>query len=207
KAEEAFEINRAKDEGREPNVYHGVFSDHPAPDEREVQAAKGVANITTEPPNGWTDNRDAFLKAIDGLPYGTSRAQGIVRDNRFYHEGMNLTMAFPKGWTVENQRERILTYTRKKDAVMQITLDKRPDKKSPREFLLMSLKGAWFGHGEELSVDGMEGYSVITRAGSPLDGGEGPVRWAVLYRDKSAFVIAAASRSSSGGAPVDDPLF
>ena len=44
KAQERFEIDRAKDEGREPRIYHGVFSDHPAPDEREVQAAKGAAN-------------------------------------------------------------------------------------------------------------------------------------------------------------------
>jgi predicted Zn-dependent protease len=207
KAQESFEINRAKEEGREPNVYHGVFSDHPAPDQREVQAAKGAANITTEPPNGWIDNRAPFLKAIDGLPYGASREQGIVRDNRFYHEGMQLTMAFPKGWTVENQRDRLLVYTKKKDSIMQVTVEKRPDKKSPREFLLEKLKGASFARGQELSVDGMEGYALITRSGSPLDGGEGPVRWAVLYREKSAFVVGAASRSSEGGAPLDDGIF
>src|SRR6185437_6828409 len=87
KAQEHFELDRAKEEGREPMIYHGVFADHPAPDEREVQAAKGAANITTEPVGGWIDNRDAYLKAIDGLPFGSSREQGIVRDNRFYHAG------------------------------------------------------------------------------------------------------------------------
>ena len=53
----------------------------------------------------------------------------------------------------------------------------------------------------------MEGYSLLTRAGSPLDGGEGPVRWGVLYRDTQAFLFAGASRSSAGGAPLDDGLF
>ena len=207
KAEESFEINRAKEEGREPNVYHGVFSDHPAPDEREVQAAKGVANISTEPPGGWTVNREQYLQAIDGLPYGSSREQGIVRDNRFYDADLKLTMAFPKGWTVENQRDRLFIYTKKKDSIMQLTLEKRPEKKSPREFLLQKLKSASFARGEELSVDGMEGYSLLTRAGSPLDGGEGPVRWGVLYRDTQAFLFAGASRSSAGGAPLDDGLF
>ena len=207
KAQERFEIDRAKEEGREPNIYHGVFSDHPAPDEREVQAAKGVANISTQPANGWIDNREEFLKAIDGLPYGSSREQGIVRDNRFYHAGMGITMAFPRGWTVENQRDRLLVYTKKKDSVMQITLEKRPDKKSPREFLLEKLKGASFARGSELSVNDMQGYSLVTRAGSPLDAGEGPVRWVVLYRDKNAFLSGAASRSVSAGAPVDDGVF
>jgi len=53
----------------------------------------------------------------------------------------------------------------------------------------------------------MEGYALITRSGSPLDGGEGPVRWAVLYRGTQAFVIGGASRSSESGAPLDDGVF
>ncbi|TLY74715.1 MAG: peptidase M48 Ste24p [Gammaproteobacteria bacterium] len=206
KAQEAFELTRAKDESRDPNIYHGVFSDHPAPDDRIVQATLGAANISTVPRGGWIDNRDEYLKAIDGLPYGSSREQGIVRDNRFYHAAMKLTMAFPKGWKVQNERDRLLI-TKKKESVMQMTLEKRPEKKSPREFLLQRLRGASIGRGDALAVNGMEGYALITRSGSPLDGGEGPVRWAVLYRGTQAFVIGAASRSSEGGAPLDDGVF
>jgi predicted Zn-dependent protease len=61
--------------------------------------------------------------------------------------------------------------------------------------------------GDVLSVHGMEGYALITRSGSPLDGGSGPVRWAVLYRGTQAFVFGAASRSSDDGAPLDDGVF
>ncbi|HEV7714307.1 MAG TPA: M48 family metalloprotease [Steroidobacteraceae bacterium] len=207
KAQESFEVQRAKDEGREPNLYHGVFSSHPAPDARAVQAAKGAANITTEPEGGWIDNRDAYMRAIDGLPYGSSRAQGIVRDNRFYHADMGITLAFPRGWHIENQRDRILAYTKNKDAVMQVTSPARPEKRGPREFLLEQLKGESFSKGEALSVNGMEGYTLVTRRGSPLDGGEGPVRWAVLYRGKSTFLFGGASRSGTAGLPADDGLF
>jgi predicted Zn-dependent protease len=147
------------------------------------------------------------MAAINGLPYGSSREQGIVRDNRFYHEGMGLTVAFPRGWTVQNLRDRLLVYTKKKDALMQITVDKRQEKQSPREYLLSKLKGGSFTRGADLSVDAMEGYTLITKSGSPLDGGEGPVRWAALYRDKSVFLIGGASRSSVGGAPIDDGIF
>jgi predicted Zn-dependent protease len=206
KAQEAFEIDRAKEEGREPQIYHGVFSDHPAPDVRSAATAKMVADIR-EPSGGWIDNHDAYLKAIDGLPFGSSREQGIVRDNRFYHAGMGLTMAFPRGWTVENQRDRLLAYTKMKDTLMQVTLERRPDEKSPRQFLLDKLKGASFERGADISVNGMQGFALITRSGSPLDGGEGPVRWGVLYRDKSAFVFGGASRSVVAGTPVDDGLF
>jgi predicted Zn-dependent protease len=206
KAQESFERLRAKEEGRDPNIYHGVFSDHPAPDERIVQTTL-VAAHTTAPPGGWIDNKEAYLKAIDGLPFGSSREQGIVRDNRFYHAGMKLTMAFPRGWTVQNERDRLLVFTKRKESVMQVTLEKRPEKKAPREFLLQRLRGASIVRGDVLSVHGMEGYALITRSGSPLDGGSGPVRWAVLYRGTQAFVFGAASRSSDDGAPLDDGVF
>jgi predicted Zn-dependent protease len=207
RSQETFELQRAKDEGREPMIYHGVFSSHPAPDARVVQAAKGAAGISESPEGGWLDNRDAYFKMLDGMPYGSSRAQGIVRDNRFYHADMGITLAFPKGWTIENQRERILAYTKNKDSIMQVTAKSRPEKKSPREFLLENLRGAVLAHGEELEVNGMPAYAVVTRNGSPLDGGEGPVRWVVVYRDKSAFLFGGASRSGTRGMPADDGLF
>jgi len=212
RSQETFELQRAKDEGREPQIYHGIFSSHPAPDERSVQAAKGAASITDQPEGGWTDNRDAYFKMLDGMPYGSSRAQGIVRDNRFYHADMGITLAFPKGWVIENQRDRLLAYTKSKtpetrESIMQVQLKSRPEKQSPREFLLQNLRGASLARGEEIEVNGMQGYTVVTRSGSPLDGGEGPVRWVVVYRDKSAFLIAGASRSGTRGVPADDGLF
>ncbi|MBS0417497.1 MAG: M48 family metalloprotease [Proteobacteria bacterium] len=206
KSQEAFELRRAKEESREPNIYHGVFSNHPAPDARAIQAVQQAAHISGAPPGGWVDNRDAYMHAIDGLPYGSSREQGIVRDNRFYHEGMALTVAFPRQWNVSNLRDRLLVYSKAKDALLQITTEKRSEL-SPREFLLKKLKGGGFSRGADISVDGMEGYTLIARSGSPLDGGEGPVRWTVLYRDRSAFLIGGASRSSANGAPVDDGIF
>jgi predicted Zn-dependent protease len=207
KGQESLELQRAKDDGREPNIYHGVFSDHPAPDARAIQAAQGASHINVAPPGGWLDNRSDYLNAIDGLPYGSSREQGIVRDNRFYHQGMGLTVAFPRGWTVNNLRDRLLAYTKKKDALLQITIEKRPENQSPREYLLSKLKNGSFARGADIYVDGMEGYTLITRSGSPLDSGEGPVRWAALYRDKNVFLIGGASRSSANGAPIDDGIF
>ena len=206
KGQESFELARAKAESREPNIYHGVFSDHPAPDARMIQAAQQSARIK-EPATGWVNNRDAYLYAINGLPYGSSREQGIVRDNRFYHAGMGLTVAFPRGWIVNNLRDRLLVYTKAKDALLQITTEKRPERQSPRNFLLSKLKGSGFSHAADLYVDGMEGYTFVTQYGSPLDRGEGPVRWAVLFRDNSVILIGGASRSSAGGVPVDDGIF
>jgi predicted Zn-dependent protease len=206
KAQETFEVASARTEGREPRVYHGVFSSHPAPDDRAVQAARAAAQVA-EPAGGFVVNRNLYMTAIDGLAFGSSRAQGIVRDNRFYHADMGITLAFPRGWTIENQRDRILAFTRNKDTVMQITVDKKPDRQSPREFLIDKLKGASLAGGEPVTINGMEGYSVLTRSGSPLDNGAGPIRQIALYRGGSAFVFAGASKSARNGRPEADGLF
>jgi predicted Zn-dependent protease len=204
---ERFEIDRARAEGRPPRIYHGLFSSHPTPDSRMVQAAKGATNLEAGPPGGWIDNRDVYLQRIDGLVYGSSRAQGIVRDNRFYHADLGITMAFPRGWTVENQRDRLLAYTVSRDALMQVTVREAPPNQSPREFLLTQLRGATVRGGEAVSSHGMEGYALVTTTGSPIDGGVGPVRWMVLYRGRSAYLFAGASKSSRGGIPEADGLF
>ena len=205
-AGEKFERQRAAAEGREPRLYHGVFSSHPSPDERAVQAAKGAANIKDAPPNGWIERHDEYLTTINGIAYGSSKAQGIVRDNRFYHADMGITVAFPRGWTIENQRDRLLAFTPKKDAMMQIMIDAKPEKQAPREFLLSKLKGQSVFKGEPLTADGNEGYTVVTRSGSPIDNGLGPVRWVVMYRGQSAFIFAGASRSALDGVPEVDGL-
>jgi predicted Zn-dependent protease len=206
-AGEKFERQRAAAEGREPRLYHGVFSSHPSPDEREVQAAKGAANIKDAPEGGWINRHDEYLTTINGLAYGSSKAQGIVRDNRFYHADMGITMAFPKGWTIENLRDRLLAFTPKKDAVMQVMIEAKPEKQAPREFLLTKLKGQSVFKGEPLEgSDDMDGYTAVTRSGSPIDNGSGPVRWAVMYRGQSAYIFAGASRSAMNGVPEVDGL-
>ena len=89
---------------------------------------------------------------------------------------------------------------------MQVIADARPEKQGPREFLLEKLRGNSLVGGEVVSSNGNDGYSVLTRGGSPLDNGAGPVRWTVIYHGKNAYVIAGASKASANGRPEADGL-
>ena len=78
KDQELSEVRRARAEGRKPRVYHGVFASHPDNDQRlqeAVKAAKRVEGRAT----GQDQGREIYLKAVDGVAVGTSRAQGVVR--------------------------------------------------------------------------------------------------------------------------------
>jgi predicted Zn-dependent protease len=207
KNQEVYEIDRARQEGREPRIYHGVFASHPSADTRLQQAVgdakENAANVGANPKVGVED----YLRHIEGLPFGTSRQQGIVRDNRFYHAGLGITIAFPKDWVVENQQNRLLVHSRSNDALMQMTADRRPDKVTPREYLQKNLGSRALTGGEELNFGGMEGYMMIAKSGSPLDGGRGPVRYMAVYKDKLVYIFAASSRSSQNSIPEHDRIF
>ena len=78
------------------------------------------------------------------MAFGSSRAQGVVRDNRFYHARPGHHVAFPRGWTIENQRDRCWPTRRRRTAFMQITVEPAPPNQGPREFLLIQqLRGAY----------------------------------------------------------------
>jgi predicted Zn-dependent protease len=205
KNQETFEIQRAREEGREPRVYHGVFASHPSADQR-LQQVVGAAKPAAKEGELRVGKEDYFRR-IDGLAFGSSRQQGMVRDNRFYHAGLGMTLAFPKDWVVLNQRNRLLAHTRTQDALVQLTVDGRPDNLSPREYLQKLIGNVGMTAGQELNFNGLEGYALIARSGSPLDRGAGPVRYAAVYRDRLVYVFAAASRSSQASIPAHDRVF
>jgi predicted Zn-dependent protease len=107
KAQDTFERERARLEGRDPRLYHGVFASHPSNDTR-LQEAVASAGRRPASETGGANNPEGYLRAIEGLPVGSSARQGMVRENRFYHSDMQFTLAFPRGWQIVNEPDKIL---------------------------------------------------------------------------------------------------
>ena len=210
KNQETFERERAKAEGREPNIYHGVFATHPDNDTRLQQAIQAAGKAGNQL-NGTTGviDRDGYLKHIDGLPFGSSRQQGMVRENRFYHAELGITLAFPRGWRVENDREQLLAVSRGKDAVIRMTTDALKDNENPQDFLRRALKGSsrTLDQGQFLNLaGGLQGYSGVVRSAStPF--GDTPMRVGAIAMGKQVYLFLAASRSSEAGVPASDRVF
>jgi predicted Zn-dependent protease len=209
KNQEVYEIDRARQEGREPRIYHGVFASHPSADERLQQAVAGAKEAAATPVANPKVGVEDYLQHVNGLPFGTSKQQGSVRDNRFYHAGLGITIAFPKDWIVENQQNRLLVHSKTNDALIQMTADRHAENMTPREYLQKNLASRSLTAGEELNnLDGgMQGYAVIAKSGSPLDGGHGPVRYIAIYKDKLVYIFACASRSNPNAIPEHDRIF
>lgn len=205
KNQELVEIARAREEKREPRVYHGVFATHPDNDQRLTEVVKAADKLKGGPTDTLDAGREKYLKVVEGLPVGPSRSQGVLKGNRFYHADLGLTMAFPSGWTVENHADRLTAVSPQKDSVIQMQTQAPPPNTGPREVLSRLLARASAGQPEPLEVNGLQGYTAVVRTAN-TDFGVVPARYAVIFHNNLAYVFAGASKASTG-TPKADPLF
>lgn len=95
----------ARLEGKNGGSAFNYFSTHPRTEERISQAIA----VSAQYPKGQAEaGRDAYLSVIDGMMYGDSTKQGLVRGQSFYHPGMDFTFIAPQGFTIHNQPENVV---------------------------------------------------------------------------------------------------
>jgi predicted Zn-dependent protease len=190
KNQESFAVERARKEGRTANVYHGLFSTHPDNDARLQQvvgkagalAAGGARRV----------NRELYLRAIDGIAYGPSAKEGVVRDGRFYHAVLGVSIRFPEGWRVDNRPNRLLATPPANDAMFQVTLEDLNKRTSPREFMIRRL-GLEPRSGQVLQAGDLSAYTALDWAGTPF--GKRLTRFTVVYFRDKAYVFAGARKN------------
>ncbi len=190
KDQESFEIQRAREEEREPRVYHGLFSTHPDNDKR-LQEVVGRAN-SLRTATAVRVNREGFLRRLEGLVFGDSEREGIRRGSSFYHKELGFALHFPKGWRIDNRPDRLLAQPASADALLQMTAMDINRRIPPRQFLLTRLKLDDLSHGEAIRHLGLQGYTAIADARTPF--GVRPTRFVVLYFKDKAYVFAGAAK-------------
>ncbi|MCE7067339.1 M48 family metalloprotease [Dyadobacter sp. CY326] len=77
-------------------------STHPDPGGRQTKVEKLATEYQKEHPAKYNVNRDAYLRKIEGIIYGTDPKQGFVENNTFYHPELKLQFPVPSGWQYEN---------------------------------------------------------------------------------------------------------
>jgi predicted Zn-dependent protease len=206
KEQEMFERDRARAEGRNPRIYHGVFASHPDNDQRLQEVVAAAAKVEGRA-TGSDENVEAYLRRIDGLAFGSSRRQGMVRDNRFYHADFRFTMAFPQGWKVQNDPNQVLAISPDRNNIMQLTAQAPPGGlTSPRDFTLRGLGDRRLDSSESLTINGLDAFTTIVRGDNSPFGTSSNVRYVVIYHNNLMWILRGASRAGAP-APEGDVLF
>jgi predicted Zn-dependent protease len=80
---------------------------HPATPERVASASERARSLGSSGALAPAAQRDAFVLRLDGILIEADPAEGVVRDNLFLHPDLDLRLAFPKGWAVQNGKQAV----------------------------------------------------------------------------------------------------
>lgn len=190
KGQEEFEKQLAAEEGREPQIYHGVFASHPDNDTRLQQVVESADQFKSVTANH--DDRQGYLDHLDGLVFGTSEREGMVRDNIFYHAILGIAFKLPKGWKVNNLSDRLVAQPPGDDGLIQVIFADLDRPYTPREFMTIKLKLSRLSQEQELNPAGLKGYSALVPIKTPYGGRD--ARISVIHFNEHAFVFIGAAK-------------
>ena len=186
KNQEDFARDQAAERGdaQPAGGYHGVFDTHPDNDRRLQQVVGPARALAT----GQQEvNREAFLKRLEGLPFGDSADTGMRRGQRFYHGDLNFTLAFPQGWDLLNRPDALIGHSADQQAFVVLTLEDNPQNLSPLELLRQRVGGQRLVTGVELQQAGLKGYSAVIA-------GNAAKRVAIIQHGARFYLFVAAMR-------------
>ena len=122
KNQELFDAEVAKQEGREPRAYHGLFATHPDNDTRLQEVVAAAKKLQTA---SGTEGRDEFLARTSGMVFGDSAREGVLRDGGFYHGELGFAFRPPAGWRLRNLPDRLVMQPPAGDAQLVLTSAKK----------------------------------------------------------------------------------
>ncbi|MBD9482833.1 M48 family metalloprotease [Pseudomonas sp. PDM14] len=134
KNQEDFARDQARAKGQEvpPAGYHGLFDTHPDNDTRLRQVVASATPLIT---GKGEVGRDTYLRHLDGMVFGDSADAGVRRGQRFYHAGLDFTLAFPDGWDLVNQPEALIMHRADQQALLVMSMGPRPQGQSAAQYL------------------------------------------------------------------------
>jgi predicted Zn-dependent protease len=108
----------------------GFFDSHPSTPERVAALSQRAKSLQPATRPAIAGDGAAFIKRLDGLVYGDSAAEGVLRGTDLLHADLDFRISFPKGWTVDNTRTALMAVAPGKDGVAAFGLAGNGDAKS-----------------------------------------------------------------------------
>ncbi|MFT5115168.1 MAG: putative Zn-dependent protease [Parasphingorhabdus sp.] len=188
KTQEEFEVDKARAEGRQANVYHGLFASHPNNDKRLLEVIGAADNLASTSPPPPID--EAFLNQLNGMTFGQSEKLGVVKNNVFMHKSLDVRIDFPLSWQIQNQPDRLLGASASRDTIVQIALDEADGIISLEEYLTAQFTN--LEQGREFYSGDRVGYAGIAFINSPF--GQRNARVAAIQHNNWIYVSIGVSK-------------
>ena len=191
KSQELFSAQKAREEGRPQQAYHGLFASHPQNDQRlqeVIKAASKYRDINKPKPD---DGR--FLSLTNGMSFGESESQGITRGNKFYHKAMDLFVEFPDGWRVQNQPTSLTAISLDGTQAIQMRMDSATPGLNTDRYL--KAKFETFREGQQVKTYEDQAYAGVATV-QVNQTQKANMRVGAIYRGTQAFIVLGQGKTS-----------
>lgn len=160
------------------------LSTHPAPADRVQEIQPAIQQAAAKLPGEGVVDRAAFLNRVDGIVYGDSPSEGIVRGNQFLHPVLRLALTFPQGWEIQNTRTQVAAKAPEQEQYLLLQLV--PDAQGSIEQIARgSMASAGFRQldGQRTSINGLDAYVGTYQGTMQGLGNVGTLAAHIVHRD------------------------
>ncbi len=121
KNQERFAADQAQAEGRPAPAQGTWLASHPSNDQR-LQTITELASQYKDQGSYSDEGRTRYLKILQGMGFGDSPSQGLVRGRNFYHEALGFALTAPVGWQVQNSQDHLGLINAAGDTALVVSL-------------------------------------------------------------------------------------
>jgi predicted Zn-dependent protease len=172
------------------------LSTHPAPADRVAEVRAFVQTVSVPVGTSGGEDRADFLRRVDGIVYGDSPSDGIVRGNEFLHPDLRLALGFPQGWEIQNSAAQVAAKAPERENYMILQLVPNPQG-SVEQIARQGMANAGFQQvdGSRSQVNGLDAYLGLYRAN--LQGlGDTGVLAAHIVHERNVYLLAGLAPTS-----------
>lgn len=110
-------------------------------------------------------NRDAFMQRVDGIIYGDSPEQGLVRGSAFLHPVLRFRLDFPTNWEIANSAAQVVAKAPDRDAFMLLQLVQKPQGRTVQDVAIDSMTRAGFRavEGQRTTINDLDAFIGVYR--------------------------------------------
>jgi predicted Zn-dependent protease len=141
-------------EGSEKGIPNWL-STHPQPASR-VEEIQPLVQQLTAGKSEFRVARDEYLRRVDGIIFGDSPEQGIVRGTTFLHPPLRFRIDYPQGWQIQNSAKQVVAKAADADVYLLLQLVQKPQGSD----VLASMQGAGFQavEGQRTTINGLDAF-------------------------------------------------
>ncbi len=170
----------------------GYFDSHPNTPERVADASTRAGMLRWRPSFGLFEEGPTYLERLEGLSVGKPAREGVIRESRFLHPELLISMSFPSGWKVDNQHSRVIAIAPDRDAVTMLEMHGRGEDPQAAALEYGEKEKVRLEAGVEVRIGDLDAYRARTLVATPGGSWGAEVTW-IVHRG-TIYRLSAAAR-------------